>query len=85
MIDGLYYNCGPIGATTATFHSENLTMKSEMTSRQFAATDPLFRKCCELAGIQPTKRQASKFRSERGKGKARQFVAAASQLVAKGE
>jgi hypothetical protein len=57
-------------------------MKSEnMTSRQFAATDPLFKKCCELAKIEPTKRQASKFRSDRGKGIARRFVSEASLLL----
>ena len=53
-------------------------MKSELTKSQFAATDRLFRKCCELAGVQPSPRQASKFRGAKGKGKPRQFITQAS-------
>ena len=37
----------------------------------FAETDMVFRTACRLAEIQPTKRQASKYR--RGRGKAFQF------------
>ena len=31
------------------------------TNREVAAHDPFFRRCCEVAGIQPSKRQASKW------------------------
>jgi len=37
-----------------------------MNNREFAEKDEQFKKCCELAKVKPTKRQASKFR--RGKG-----------------
>jgi len=37
-----------------------------MTHREFAGTDEVFKKACELAKVQPTVRQASKFRSKRG-------------------
>ena len=33
-----------------------------MTNREFSSTDEGFRRACERAGIQPTARQASKFR-----------------------
>lgn len=42
----------------------------DQTNSDFAKNNPLFLKACELAGIPPTRRQASKFRSDRGKGKA---------------
>lgn len=40
----------------------------EKTNTQFAANNGKFRKACELAEIEPTARQASKYR--RGMGKA---------------
>lgn len=36
-----------------------------MTNRQFVE-DPYFRSCCDAAGVGATRRQASKFRSEKG-------------------
>jgi len=33
----------------------------------FAETNEEFRKCCEKAGIEPTARQASKWRNQRGR------------------
>ena len=42
-----------------------------MTNKEFAKTDPKFRAACERAGIEPTARQASKYR--RGFGLAFQF------------
>lgn len=39
-----------------------------MTNAQMAYDDGNFRKVCQNAGVEPTKRQASKFR--RGQGKA---------------
>ena len=42
-----------------------------VTNGEFSKQDKLFRTCCELAEIEPTKRQASKFR--RGFGKASKF------------
>ena len=36
------------------------------SNRDFAATDVRFKNACEKAGVAPTKRQASKFRMEKG-------------------
>lgn len=36
------------------------------TNRTFAETNQAFKKACERAGTPATKRQASKFRNERG-------------------
>ena len=38
-----------------------------MTNDEFRNTDDYFKKCCEAVGIQPSIRQASKFRMERGR------------------
>lgn len=40
---------------------------SELKNVEFAKQNLLFQKACELAGIQPTTRQASKWRNEKGK------------------
>lgn len=37
-----------------------------ITNSQFAANDQVFKKACEIAHVNPTKRQASKFRRKRG-------------------
>lgn len=37
-----------------------------MTNREFSEKNELFKKCCELAHVEPTQRQASKFRMGRG-------------------
>lgn len=37
-----------------------------MINAQFAKDDLHFRVCCELAGVQPTRRQASKYRNHKG-------------------
>lgn len=37
-----------------------------MTNADFAQTDELFLRGCELANVEPSKRQASKFRREEG-------------------
>lgn len=42
-------------------------MNNKMRSIKFAKEDKLFLKCCQLAGCEPTKRQVSKFRSDKGK------------------
>jgi len=39
-----------------------------VTNKDFAQKDSLFKTCCEAVGLEPTRRQASKFRN--GKGKA---------------
>ena len=39
-----------------------------MDNKEFAEKDTAFRKCCEKAGVEPTTRQALKWRM--GKGKA---------------
>lgn len=38
-----------------------------MTNREFAHSNPVFIKACELAGLETTARQASRFRNEMGK------------------
>lgn len=37
-----------------------------MTNEQMAQNDKDFRRSCEKAGIEPTARQASKFRNQKG-------------------
>mgnify|MGYP005829608349 FL=1 len=37
-----------------------------MTNREFATQDAQFRKACEVVGLEPTRRQASKWRSKQG-------------------
>ena len=37
-----------------------------MTNREFAKQDTTFKACCEKAKIEPTVRQASKFRAKKG-------------------
>lgn len=48
---------------------------TDMTNKKFAEASTLFRKACELAGIEPTSRQASRFLN--GSGAARKFYNAA--------
>ena len=40
--------------------------KARMNNRMLTERGYVFRKACELAGIEPTVRQASKYRSKRG-------------------
>jgi hypothetical protein len=42
------------------------TRRSTMTNAQFIQADAMFRRCCEAAEIKPTKRQASKYRRQKG-------------------
>lgn len=37
-----------------------------MTNKKFAEKDKGFREACEKAGVEPTTRQASKFRNKKG-------------------
>ena len=37
-----------------------------MTNREFAAQDAQFRKACEVVGLEPSVRQASKWRNKTG-------------------
>ena len=46
--------------------------KPEVTNEQFAKTDEHFQTACEKAGVEPTSRQASKWRN--GKGIAREVI-----------
>jgi hypothetical protein len=41
--------------------------KVEVTNREFAMADGLFRAACARAGVEPTRRQASKFRRHVGR------------------
>lgn len=50
--------------------------ESGMTNREFARNDELFNMACKLAGLPPTARQASKYRS--GFGRAYAMRAAAT-------
>lgn len=38
-----------------------------VTNRQLAQADTFFRRCCAAAGVDPTRRQASKFRRRLGR------------------
>lgn len=37
------------------------------TNKEFAETNVEFKAACDIAGVKPTKRQASRFRNNRGK------------------
>ncbi len=37
-----------------------------MTNKEFAVKDKVFQECCTLAKLEPTKRQASKYRNGKG-------------------
>lgn len=37
-----------------------------ISNSEFAETDQVFKKACELAGVPPSSRQASKYRNNRG-------------------
>ena len=39
---------------------------AKQTNQEFARTDRVFKMACELANIEPTTRQASKFRARKG-------------------
>ena len=38
----------------------------DMTNREFAVKDSCFKECCLKVGIEPTSRQAGKFRRKKG-------------------
>lgn len=40
--------------------------KGFMTNKKFAETNEHFQDCCIVAGVDPTTRQASKFRNKKG-------------------
>ena len=44
-------------------------MKTLMTNKEFARTNDKFIAACKNVGIEPTKRQASKWRNNKGKAK----------------
>ena len=46
--------------------SPSKSHRGEVPNKVFAATDPGFRAACESAGVQPTARQASKWRMGKG-------------------
>jgi hypothetical protein len=58
-------------------------MTDRIDNNTFAATDSFFQKCCELAGIKPCGRQASKFRNQ--KGAAHQYRNKAKEALKKEE
>lgn len=47
-------------------YKEVKSPKHKTTNSDFAKNDQKFIKCCELAGVKPTARQASKFRNGKG-------------------
>ena len=46
---------------------QNLTAHGQEPHAKFAKGNALFMVSCELAGIEPTRRQASKFRNHKGR------------------
>ena len=56
--------------------------KRESINANFAKS-PLFLKACELAGIEPTKRQASRFRNRTGQ--AFRFIRMAREALKRGD
>jgi hypothetical protein len=54
-----------------------------MTNKEFARTDNVFKLACELAKVEPTSRQASKYRNRRGRAYTKRLDAKA--LVKKQE
>lgn len=44
----------------------NNTPKGYITNKMYAANDDNFRACCAEVGVEPTPRQASKFRARKG-------------------
>ena len=46
--------------------SEETKVEQGTTHREFAQTNEQFQQACSLAGVQPTKRQAAKWRTGRG-------------------
>lgn len=41
-------------------------MRLYATNKLFSETEIVFRKACKLAGVEPTTRQASRFRNKKG-------------------
>ena len=41
-------------------------MSKTMTNEEFRKCDPVFKKACEAANIEPTSRQASRWRNKKG-------------------
>ena len=39
---------------------------SKITNKMFRDNNEVFKKCCELLDVEPTTRQASKFRNKKG-------------------
>jgi len=54
-----------------------------MINKEFAAKDKVFVKACEIAKVEPTKRQAAKFQNK--KGLARRFYGSAASAVKRQE
>lgn len=46
--------------------AQAIKARHQGSNRQFAAEDELFRTSCKMAGVEPTKRQASKWRRKCG-------------------
>lgn len=54
-------------ATTDRITASRRTMRHALTNAEFAVKNTAFRALCESAGVEPTPRQASKFRRKAGK------------------
>lgn len=46
---------------------EDIIKSGIVTNKQFSETNQFFQKCCEAVNLQPTSRQASKFRNKQGR------------------
>jgi hypothetical protein len=55
--------------------SKYVPKPKEETNREQAKHDLLFRKACELAGVEPTRRQFSKWTNKRGRAYMKRFEA----------
>jgi len=52
-----------------------------MRNHVFAQTNEFFKICCQCAGVQPTPRQASKFRNNKGQAFAHKGEAVRKMLI----
>lgn len=53
----------------------------KMRNKKFIEITPFFKKCCELAKVEPTPRQASKFRNGYGAAFSQKGVAVRMELI----
>ena len=58
---------GWIAPTTVTSYEYTFSQDPDrLTNREFLATNAIVKRACEMAGVEPTRRQVSKFRNKKG-------------------